>query len=68
MTQNTKTLLTKFFGLYCYKTALGRNIRFVIMNNILPTNIAFKYLFDLKVGGTVYVYEPCEPICVMGEQ
>jgi 1-phosphatidylinositol-4-phosphate 5-kinase len=49
MTQNTCTLLTKFFGLYCYKTSLGRNIRFVIMNNILPSNVKFDYLFDLKV-------------------
>lgn len=49
MTQNTRTLLTKFFGLYCYKTSLGRNIRFVIMNNILPSNVKFNYLFDLKV-------------------
>eukprot|EP01134_Creolimax_fragrantissima_P000146 CFRG0146T1 len=52
LTQNTKTLLPKFFGLYCYRTALGKNIRFVIMNNVLPTNLTLNEKFDLK--GSTY--------------
>ena len=33
--QNPRTLLPKFFGLYCYK-AFGKNVRIIVMDNILP--------------------------------
>ncbi len=34
------TLLPKFFGLFCYST-LGKNIRFIVMNNILPSHLSY---------------------------
>ncbi|KJE90972.1 phosphatidylinositol-4-phosphate 5-kinase [Capsaspora owczarzaki ATCC 30864] len=48
LTQNKKTLLPKFFGLYCYKSALGFNIRFVVMNNLLPSIFRYHERYDLK--------------------
>ena len=45
--QNDKTLLPKFFGLYAYQS-----IRFVVMNNVLPSNIKYEFKFDLK--GSTY--------------
>jgi hypothetical protein len=53
LTQNTKTLLPKFFGLYCYQSLLGRHIRLVIMNNVLPTHVSYHEKYDLKV----YIHE-----------
>jgi 1-phosphatidylinositol-4-phosphate 5-kinase len=49
LTQNKKSLLPKFYGLFYYKTALGGRIRFVVMNNILPANVGYHERFDLKV-------------------
>ena len=45
--QNSKTLLPKFFGLFAYKT-LQKSMRFVIMNNVLPSSIKYHLKFDLK--------------------
>ncbi|XP_055332903.1 phosphatidylinositol 4-phosphate 5-kinase type-1 alpha-like [Paramacrobiotus metropolitanus] len=45
--QNPRTLLPKFFGLYCYK-ALGKNVRMLVMDNILPRRIKYHHKFDLK--------------------
>ncbi|CAF0734655.1 unnamed protein product [Adineta steineri] len=51
LTQNPFTLLPKFFGLYCYQSA-NKNIRFVIMNNLIPTNVRLHEKYDLK--GSIY--------------
>ncbi|KAI6656388.1 Phosphatidylinositol-4-phosphate 5-kinase type I [Oopsacas minuta] len=45
--QNSKTLIPKFFGLFGYQTVI-RSMRFVIMNNVLPTNIKYQLKYDLK--------------------
>ncbi|CAF0885976.1 unnamed protein product [Adineta ricciae] len=50
-TQNPFTLLPKFFGLFCYQSA-NKNIRFVIMNNLIPTNVKLHEKYDLK--GSIY--------------
>uniref|UniRef100_A0A5S6QE17 PIPK domain-containing protein n=1 Tax=Trichuris muris TaxID=70415 RepID=A0A5S6QE17_TRIMR len=47
LNQNPKTLLPKFFGLYCYQS-LGKNVRFIVMNNILPSTIKLHQKYDLK--------------------
>jgi 1-phosphatidylinositol-4-phosphate 5-kinase len=46
--QNKQTTLPKFFGLFCYQTSLKQNIRFVIMNNLLPSRLEYGLRFDLK--------------------
>lgn len=49
--QNPETLLPKFFGQYCY--ICGRkNIRLIIMNNLLPSTIKMHQKYDLK--GSTY--------------
>lgn len=45
--QNPRTLLPKFFGLYCYHCS-SKNIRLVIMNNLFPSWIEIHEKFDLK--------------------
>lgn len=47
LNQNPCTLLPKFYGLYCYQCG-GKNIRFVIMNNLLPSSIRLHEKYDLK--------------------
>ncbi|KAI1712089.1 phosphatidylinositol-4-phosphate 5-Kinase domain-containing protein [Ditylenchus destructor] len=49
--QNPRTLLPKFFGLFCYQS-LGKNIRLLVMNNLLPQSIVMHHKFDLK--GSTY--------------
>ncbi|XP_065841647.1 phosphatidylinositol 4-phosphate 5-kinase type-1 alpha-like [Oscarella lobularis] len=51
LVQNKRTLLPKFFGLYCYQSA-GKNIRIVAMNNLLPSEVVYHQKFDLK--GSTY--------------
>jgi len=51
LTQNPSTLLPKFFGLFCYQN-VNKNIRFVIMNNLIPTNVRLHEKYDLK--GSIY--------------
>ena len=51
LTQNPFTLLPKFFGLFCYQNA-KKNIRFVIMNNLIPREVRLNEKFDLK--GSIY--------------
>ncbi|CAF3306214.1 unnamed protein product [Rotaria sp. Silwood2] len=51
LTQNPFTLLPKFFGLFCYQSS-NKNIRFVIMNNLVPTNVKLAEKYDLK--GSIY--------------
>lgn len=47
LVQNKRTLLPKFFGLFCYQS-IGKNIRFVVMNNLLPSRFKYNCRFDLK--------------------
>lgn len=51
LNQNKRTLLPKFFGLYCYQCG-GKNIRLVIMNNLLPRGYKIHFKYDLK--GSTY--------------
>ncbi|ESN95491.1 hypothetical protein HELRODRAFT_86660 [Helobdella robusta] len=51
LNQNPRTLLPKFYGLYCYQCG-GKNIRFIIMNNLLPSTVVMHSKFDLK--GSTY--------------
>ncbi|XP_077380393.1 phosphatidylinositol 4-phosphate 5-kinase type-1 gamma-like isoform X2 [Festucalex cinctus] len=51
LNQNPRTLLPKFFGLYCVQCG-GKNIRVVAMNNILPRSVRMHLKFDLK--GSTY--------------
>ncbi|XP_016314389.1 phosphatidylinositol 4-phosphate 5-kinase type-1 beta-like isoform X1 [Sinocyclocheilus anshuiensis] len=51
LNQNPRTLLPKFYGLYCIQCG-GVNIRLVVMNNILPRSLKMHYKYDLK--GSTY--------------
>lgn len=46
--QNKCTLLPKFFGHYCYRSSSGRHIRFIVMNNLLPSHLTYSERYDLK--------------------
>ncbi|KAF7700734.1 phosphatidylinositol-4-phosphate 5-kinase, type I, beta a [Silurus meridionalis] len=47
LNQNPRTLLPKFYGLYCVQCG-GVNIRLVVMNNVLPRSVNMHYKYDLK--------------------
>ncbi|XP_077453754.1 phosphatidylinositol 4-phosphate 5-kinase type-1 alpha isoform X1 [Stigmatopora argus] len=49
--QNKRTLLPKFYGLYCVQAG-GKNIRIVVMNNLLPHIIPMHLKYDMK--GSTY--------------
>jgi len=49
--QNPRTTLPKFFGMFCYQCN-QKNIRLVVMNNLLPSNVRMHLKFDLK--GSTY--------------
>ncbi|XP_013381957.1 phosphatidylinositol 4-phosphate 5-kinase type-1 alpha isoform X1 [Lingula anatina] len=51
LNQNLRTLLPKFYGLYNYQCG-GKNIRFVVMNNLIPSSIPMHEKYDLK--GSTY--------------
>ncbi|KAL4712217.1 hypothetical protein ACJJTC_011078 [Scirpophaga incertulas] len=51
LNQNPRTLLPKFFGLYCYQCN-SKNVRLVAMNNILPSSVKLHQKYDLK--GSTY--------------
>ncbi|XP_048476347.1 phosphatidylinositol 4-phosphate 5-kinase type-1 alpha isoform X1 [Rhincodon typus] len=51
LNQNPRTLLPKFFGLYCIQSG-GNNIRLVVMNNLLPRVMKMHLKYDLK--GSTY--------------
>lgn len=51
LNQNPRTLLPKFFGLYCYQCN-SKNVRLVAMNNLLPSSIKLHQKYDLK--GSTY--------------
>ncbi|XP_064471030.1 phosphatidylinositol 4-phosphate 5-kinase type-1 alpha-like isoform X2 [Ornithodoros turicata] len=51
LNQNPRTLLPKFFGLYCYQCG-GKNVRVVVMNNLLPSVVQMHQKYDLK--GSTY--------------
>ena len=49
--QNPRTTLPKFFGMFCYQCN-QKNIRLVVMNNLLPSIVKMHLKFDLK--GSTY--------------
>jgi 1-phosphatidylinositol-4-phosphate 5-kinase len=49
--QNPETYLPKFFGLYCF-TCSTKNIRIVVMNNLMPSDMKIHHTFDMK--GSTY--------------
>lgn len=51
LNQNPRTLLPKFYGLYCVQSG-GKNIRVAVMNNILPRVVRMHFKYDLK--GSTY--------------
>ncbi|XP_036440889.1 phosphatidylinositol 4-phosphate 5-kinase type-1 alpha isoform X2 [Colossoma macropomum] len=51
LNQNKRTLLPKFYGLYCVQAG-GKNIRIVVMNNLLPRSVPMHLKYDLK--GSTY--------------
>ncbi|XP_056618226.1 phosphatidylinositol 4-phosphate 5-kinase type-1 alpha isoform X1 [Triplophysa dalaica] len=51
LNQNKRTLLPKFYGLYCVQAG-GKNIRMVVMNNLLPRSVPMHLKYDLK--GSTY--------------
>ncbi|XP_061762330.1 phosphatidylinositol 4-phosphate 5-kinase type-1 beta [Nerophis ophidion] len=51
LNQNPRTLLPKFYGLYCIQSG-GINIRLVVMNNVLPRSVKMHHKYDLK--GSTY--------------
>ncbi|XP_052867806.1 uncharacterized protein LOC128273805 [Anopheles cruzii] len=51
LNQNPRTLLPKFFGLYCYQCN-SKNVRLVAMNNLLPSYVKLHLKYDLK--GSTY--------------
>ncbi|UJR31254.1 hypothetical protein I4U23_018756 [Adineta vaga] len=64
VTQNPRTLLPKFFGLYCYQVTEfmprhklngsgdNKNIRITVMNNLIPSHVQMHEKYDLK--GSTY--------------
>uniref|UniRef100_A0A674EDN6 Phosphatidylinositol-4-phosphate 5-kinase, type I, alpha, b n=1 Tax=Salmo trutta TaxID=8032 RepID=A0A674EDN6_SALTR len=51
LNQNKRTLLPKFYGLYCIQAG-GKNIRLVVMNNLLPRVVHMHHKYDMK--GSTY--------------
>ena len=51
LNQNPRTLLPKFFGFYCY-ICNAKNVRMVVMNNLLPSSMKLHEKYDLK--GSTY--------------
>lgn len=51
LNQNPRTLLPKFFGLYCYQCN-SKNVRLIAMNNLLPSYVKMHEKYDLK--GSTY--------------
>lgn len=51
LNQNPRTLLPKFFGLFNY-ICNAKNVRLVVMNNLLPSSIKMHQKYDLK--GSTY--------------
>lgn len=51
LNQNPRTLLPKFFGLYCFQCN-SKNVRLIVMNNLLPSFVKLHEKYDLK--GSTY--------------
>ena len=49
--QNFRTLLPKFFGFYCY-SCNTKNVRIIVMKNLIPKGLTMHHKFDLK--GSTY--------------
>lgn len=52
MMNNPNTLITRFYGLHRIKPSHGRNVRFIVMNNVFITDKKMHEIYDLK-GSTV---------------
>ena len=52
LNQNPRSLLPKFYGLYLIKTSNHKNIRLMVMNNLIPTSVPIHLKYDLK-GSTL---------------
>eukprot|EP00735_Rhodelphis_limneticus_P008780 TRINITY_DN2267_c0_g1::TRINITY_DN2267_c0_g1_i1::g.6777::m.6777 TRINITY_DN2267_c0_g1::TRINITY_DN2267_c0_g1_i1::g.6777 ORF type:complete len:498 (+),score=115.43,sp/Q55GN6/Y7588_DICDI/42.69/1e-100,PIP5K/PF01504.13/5.5e-79,LSM/PF01423.17/0.011 TRINITY_DN2267_c0_g1_i1:67-1494(+) len=66
--QTPDTLLPRFFGLHRVKTQKGRNIRIVVMNNILPSKYTIHERYDLKgstFGRSASAKERKDPNCTL---
>lgn len=59
LNQNPRTLLPKFFGLYCYRCN-SKNVRLIAMNNLLPSSVKLHQKYDLK--GSTYKRKVCNII------
>ncbi|EFC37710.1 phosphatidylinositol-4-phosphate 5-Kinase [Naegleria gruberi] len=49
---NPNTLITRFYGMYSIKPRGGKNVRFIVMNNVFDTTMYVSERYDLK-GSTV---------------
>jgi 1-phosphatidylinositol-4-phosphate 5-kinase len=49
---NPSTLITRFYGLHSIKPTNGRNVRFIVMNNVFDTKLYVEERYDLK-GSTI---------------
>lgn len=63
LNQNPRTLLPKFFGLYCYQCN-SKNVRLVAMNNLLPSYVKMHLKYDLK--GSTYKRKANKAECKKG--
>lgn len=48
LNQNPRSLMPKFYGLYLLKTSNHKNIRLMVMNNLIPTSVPIHLKYDLK--------------------
>jgi 1-phosphatidylinositol-4-phosphate 5-kinase len=48
LNQNPRSLMPKFYGLYLLKTSNHKNIRLMVMNNLIPTSVPVHLKYDLK--------------------
>ena len=60
--QNPRTLLPKFFGLYCY-SCNAKNVRIIVMNNLLPSGLKMHHKFDLKGTNLILCARIPEQFC-----
>ncbi len=49
---NPSTLITRFYGLHSIKPIIGRNVRFIVMNNVFDSKLYVGERYDLK-GSTI---------------
>lgn len=63
MSNNTNTLLCRFYGLHRVKLPRGKKIHFVVMGNVFPPNKDVHETYDLKVSfSKMFRSSACLPI------